>query len=61
MQGEFDLTLFEKGIEYLFAVSGLTAFAAWFLFGLIARTADRWKTLDDALRDLGKVRKDKDS
>jgi len=51
----------EKGIEYLFAVSGLTAFAAWFLFGLIARTADRWKTLDDALRDLGKVRKDKDS
>lgn len=50
----------EKGFEYLFAVSGLTAFAAWFLFGLVARTADRWKTLDDAMRDIDKVRKGKD-
>lgn len=48
-----------KGFEYLFAVSGLTAFAAWFLFGLVARTADRWKTLDDAMRDIDKVRKGK--
>lgn len=49
-----------KGVEYLFAVSGLTAFAAWFLFGLAARTADRWKTLEDALRDISKVKKGKD-
>jgi len=51
----------ESGIEYLLAASGLTAFAAWFLFGIAARTADRWKTLDDALRDIRKVRKGKDT
>jgi len=51
----------EMGVEYVFAVSGLTAFAAWFLFGLVARTADRWKTLDDAMRDISKVRKGKDT
>ncbi len=51
----------EKGIEYLLATSGLTAFCAWFLFGLAARTADQWKTLDDAFRDIRKVKKGKDS
>jgi len=50
----------EHGIEYLLAASGLTAFAAWFLFGLAARTANRWKTLDDAIRDINTLRKGKD-
>jgi hypothetical protein len=50
-----------QGVEYLLAVSGLTAFGAWFLFGLAARTADQWKTIDDAIRDLRKVKKGKDS
>lgn len=51
----------DQGVEYLLAASGLTAFAAWFLFGLAARTADRWKTLDDALGDLKKLGKSKDT
>lgn len=51
----------ELGPEYLLAASGLTAFAAWFLFGLIARTASQWKTLDDAVSDLKKLRKAKDN
>jgi len=49
-----------QGVEYLLAASGLTAFGAWFMFGLVARTADQWKTLDDAMRDIRKVRKGKD-
>ena len=49
-----------KGVEYIFAASGLTAFCAWFLFGLAARTADQWKTLDDALRTMRSVKKEKE-
>lgn len=51
----------DQGVEYLLAASGLTAFCAWFLFGIVARTANRWKTLDDALSDIDKIRKGKDS
>jgi len=51
----------DRGVEYLLAASGLIAFCAWFLFGLAARTADQWKTLDDALRDMRKIKKDQDS
>ena len=51
----------DQGVEYLLAASGLTAFGAWFLFGLAARTADQWRTLDDAMRDIKKIRKGKDS
>lgn len=50
----------DRGVEYVLAASGLTAFAAWFLFGLLARTANRWKTLDDAMRDINTIRKGKD-
>ncbi len=51
----------DQGVEYLLAASGLTAFGAWFLFGLVARTADQWRTLDDAMRDLKALKKGKDS
>ncbi len=40
------------GTEFVLSASTLAAFAGWFIFGVLARSASKWRTLKDMHDDI---------
>ena len=47
-----------EGTEYLLSASALAGFSGWFVFGVVSRSATKWRTIQDVVQEANSLRKE---